>query len=66
VKLAEKGEAIKISRSGHEVAVLISKELYDQLTAKKDSLLNCFLSAPYPDLELDLSRSKEVARDIDL
>lgn len=66
VKLAEKGEPIKITRSGDEVAVLISKKLYDQLTSKKNSLLDCFLSAPYPDLDLDFSRSKELPRDIDL
>ena len=66
VKLVEKGESIKITRSGNEVAVLISKELYDQLTAKKTSLLDCFLSAPYPELDLDLYRSKELPRDIEL
>lgn len=66
VNLVEKGACIEITRRGHEIAVLISKKLYDQLTTKKKSLLNCFLSAPCPDLELDLSRSKELPRDIEL
>jgi antitoxin Phd len=66
VNLVETGESIRITRRGHEVAVLISKKRYDQLTKKKDSLLNCFLSAPCPELDLDISRSKELPRNIDL
>lgn len=66
VNLAEKGESVKITRRGYEVAVLISKKRYDQLTKKKKGLLDCFLSAPFPDLDLDISRSKETPREIDL
>lgn len=66
VNLAEAGKLIKITRRGEEVAVLISKKQYNQLVAKKNRLLNCFLSAPFPDLDLDLSRSQELPRDIDL
>lgn len=35
VDLAEKGEPVRITRHGHEVAVLISKKRYDQLTKRK-------------------------------
>lgn len=66
VNLAELGNSIKITRRGEEVAVLISKKNFDKLTKKKESLLNCFLSAPFPDLDLRLERSKELPRDIDL
>ncbi|MBA3237134.1 MAG: type II toxin-antitoxin system Phd/YefM family antitoxin [Parachlamydiaceae bacterium] len=66
VTLAEKGESVKITRRGCEVAVLISKKRYDQLTQKKSGLLDCFLSAPFPDLDLDISRSKEAPREVEL
>ena len=66
VDLAESGESISITRRGHEVVVLISKRRYDQLTKKKHGLLDCFLAAPYPELDLDFSRSKELPREVDL
>lgn len=65
VDLAEKGESVRITRRGHEVAVLISRKRYDQLTKKK-SLLDCFLASPYPELDLDITRSKEPPREVDL
>lgn len=66
VDLAEKGESVKITRHGQEVAVLISKKYYDQLTKKKGGLLECLLSSPFPEVDLDISRSKELPRDVDL
>ena len=66
VDLAEKGEPVRITRRGHEVAVLISRKRYDQLTKKKSGLLDCFLSSPYPELDLDISRLKELPREVDL
>ena len=67
VDLAEHGEPIKITRHGYEVAVLISKKYYDQLTKKKSGgLLDCLLSSPFPELDLDISRSKEHPRNIEL
>ena len=64
INLAEKGESIGITRRGYEVAVLISKKRYDKLVKRKKGLLNCFLSAPFPDLDLDISRSKELPRNV--
>jgi len=66
VDLVEKGDSIKITRHGYEVAVLISKKKYDSLMKRKSELLNCLLSSPYPELDLDITRSKEVSRDIEL
>ena len=65
VNLAEKGEDVGITRNGSEVAVLISKQRYDLLT-KKNSLFDSFLNAPHPDIELDISLSKELSRDNEL
>ena len=65
VDLAQKGSPISITRRGHEVAVLISKKRYDQLSKKK-KLFDCFLNSPYQELDLDIPRSKELPRDIDL
>ena len=66
VDLVENGQTVRITRRGREVAVLLSRKRYDQLTKKKRGLLSCFLASPYPEIDLDISRSKELPREIDL
>jgi len=51
---------------GKDTAVVISTEDYQKLTPKKDSLLKFFQESPLADIELDLTRSKESGRDIEL
>jgi antitoxin Phd len=55
-----------ITVRGKETAVLLSAEDYRRLTERKDSLVSFFQASPWADVELDLTRSKETGRDIEL
>jgi prevent-host-death family protein len=55
-----------IIRNRDEVYVVLTKEKFDEYRQHKDSLLDFFLSAPYPEVELDTKRSQELSRDVDL
>ncbi len=55
-----------IIRHGDEVFVVLSKEKYDEVTHSKNTLIDLFKRAPCQDVELDLSRSQETLREMDL
>lgn len=46
--------------------VILSEEAYSVFDGSQRSIMDVFLKCPYPDIELDLARSKETIRDIDL
>jgi prevent-host-death family protein len=67
-KTLESGDQI-ITRHGEEVAVIIPKKRYDQMTKKKKTLLDILRECPYDDTnsqELDFSRDDDFGREIDL
>ncbi len=55
-----------ITKNGKPVVVVLSKEAFDQMTRPKNSLLEFFNEAPLPELDLDVERSKELPRAIEL
>jgi antitoxin Phd len=55
-----------ITKNGHPVAVIMSKDEFEKLQAPKSSLLEFLKSSPLADIELDLTRSKDLGRNIDL
>lgn len=55
-----------ITKQGEPVAVILSKKEYDKITKPKTSLLDMFKAAPCQDIDLDISRSKELPRDVQL
>jgi prevent-host-death family protein len=55
-----------ITKNGREVAVVISKSEFDNLRKPKNTLIEFFENAPFPDEDLDLDRNKDLGRDIDL
>lgn len=55
-----------VTKNGQPVVVIISKQEFDKMTQPKDSLLNFFQSAPYPEIDLKIERSKDLPRDIEL
>lgn len=55
-----------ITKKGEPIAVILSKKEFDKMVQPETSFLDFFKSAPYPDLELDIQRSKELPRKIDL
>lgn len=59
----EEGDQFITSR-GELIAVLISRERYDELTRPSGSLLEFFRNAPLQDVELKIERSRDLSRDI--
>lgn len=55
-----------IIRNRDEVYIILSKEQYEKYALPKDSLLEFFMNAPCSDIELDITRSQEGIREVDL
>lgn len=55
-----------ITRNGQPVVVVISQKDFEKYLKSKDTLVDFFLKAPFPDCELDLTRDQDQGRDIDL
>lgn len=55
-----------ITKKGEPIAVLISKKDYDKMIQPKESLLAFFKRAPLQNVDLDIKRSKDLPRDVDL
>jgi prevent-host-death family protein len=55
-----------ISRNGKPVAILISKKDFEEYLHSKDNIIDFFMKAPYPEVELDIQRDKDTGREIDL
>ncbi len=64
-QVMEKGMQI-IIRNRNEVYVVLSKEKYDEYTRPNISLIDFFLSAPCQEIDIDVERSQEKPREIDL
>lgn len=55
-----------ITKQGTPVAVILSKKEFDKMTQSKTSLLNFFKAAPCQEIELNVQRSKDLPRELDL
>ena len=55
-----------ITLRGKDAAVLISAEEYRRLTEPKGSLVEFLRSSPWAETDLELERSKDTGRDIQL
>ena len=55
----------KITRHGEEVVVIISTKEFRRLTRPKGDIVSFFSGSPLG-ADIDLTRSKETARDLDL
>lgn len=44
--------------------VILSKESFEQMEEPKNSIIDFFKEAPFPEVELDIKRSKELLRDV--
>lgn len=63
---AEKEGPQTITRRGKETAVVLSMQDYLKLTKPVKTLRQLLLDSPWSKTELNLERSKELPRDIDL
>lgn len=55
-----------ITRNGQPVAIVISKKDFEKYLRSKDTLIDFFMRAPFPDIDLEITRDKDTGRDIDL
>ena len=55
-----------VTKRGKETAVLISMREYQRLTRPQGDLVDFFRHSPLMEVELDLERSKELPREMDL
>jgi antitoxin Phd len=55
-----------ITKNGHPVAVIISKKEFEKMQLPGNSLLDFFRQSPFPELDLDITRNKDIGRDIEL
>lgn len=55
-----------IIRNRTEIFVVLSKNKFDEFIQPRNSLIEFFKSAPYPDTDLDLERNRDLPREIDL
>jgi prevent-host-death family protein len=59
----------RITRQGRESVVMIAEEVYEELTAKSrqpKSLVQFFRESPLMGIDLDLERSRDMEREIEL
>jgi len=56
----------QLIRRNKKLFFILDEETYNDYLGANRSVLDVFLRCPHPDVELDLSRSKETLRDIEL
>lgn len=63
----------RVDKDGKQVIIrnkklffILNEEAYNNYRGAHRSVMDVFLRAPHPDIELDFSRSKETLRDLEL
>jgi hypothetical protein len=63
----------RVDKNGSQVIIrnkkhfiILNEEAYQDFIGARRSIMDVFLRCPHPDIELDLSRSKESLRDLEL
>jgi antitoxin Phd len=55
-----------ITKNGEPVAYMVSKEEFEHYLKPQKSLIEVFDKCPYPEVDIDIERSQESIREIDL
>lgn len=66
VELALTDGPQEVTKRGRHAVVVLSFDLYQQLTRPKKDLVDFFQSSPLKGIELDLERQNDLPRDIEL
>jgi prevent-host-death family protein len=66
IREAGKGAEITITSDGEPAAVLISAKRYAELTRRQGTLVEFFRESPLSNVALEIERSRETGRDVDL
>jgi prevent-host-death family protein len=66
IRAAETGEPQIVTRHGEEIAVVIDIAAYRQLHGQSVSLMSYLRADPVADADFEVSRQRDLPRDIDL
>ena len=55
----------RVSRHGKDAVVVVRASDYDELTRPRERLSAFFARSPHRDLDLDVDRSRDLARDVE-
>ncbi len=55
-----------ITKNGHPIAIIMSVKEYDHMKKPKQSLIDFFKEAPFPEIDLPIERSKDEPRNFEL
>ncbi len=55
-----------ITKNGEPVAYIVSKEEFELYLKPEKSILTVFDECPYPEIDLEIERSRDTIREIDL
>jgi len=55
-----------VTKRGKKAVVVVSYEDYEELTSPDEDLITFFQNCPLAEVDLDMQRSKEIPRDIEL
>jgi prevent-host-death family protein len=66
IEKAEKNGPQKITRHGKDAVVVVSAKDWERKTKRKGTLVEFFANSPLKGFELDLERTKDGPREIDL
>ena len=55
-----------VTKSGKKAVVVVSYDDYEKLTSPDEDLITYFQNCPLAEVNLDINRSKEIPRDIEL
>lgn len=55
-----------VTKHGHNAVVVLSFEEYKKMIKPEKDLVSFFQDSPFGDFELDITRSKDLPRDIEL
>jgi len=53
-----------ITKNGEPIVVVVSKEEFERLSSQKKGIIDFFLEAPLPEIDLDIERKKDFGREI--
>ena len=66
VREAMTGKPQRVTRGGRDAVVIVSAEEYDRLTRPKVNLVDFLRESPLAEVDLDLERSRDLGRELDL
>lgn len=66
VREAIAGKPQRVTRGGRDAVVVVSAEEYDRLAGPKQNLVDFLQASLLADVELDLKRSRDFGRDLEL